>query len=49
MRKQIKKWGGSAVVVFTKEDLKGYDLKIGDIVDLADMIKVEKKEDGNSN
>ena len=49
MRKQIKKWGESAVIVLTKEDLIGYDLKIGDIVDLVDMIKVEKKGNGNIN
>lgn len=41
MRKEIKKWGDSVVIVLTKEDLKVYDLKAGDFVDISDLIKVK--------
>ena len=32
MKKLIKQYGDSAVVVLTKEDLKVYDLKVGDTI-----------------
>ena len=32
MRKEIKKWGDSAVITLTKEDLKLHKLKIKDVV-----------------
>ena len=44
MRKEIKKYGNSAVIVLLKEDMKNYKLKIGDIVDIEDMAKVNKNE-----
>jgi antitoxin component of MazEF toxin-antitoxin module len=34
MRKEIKKWGDSAVIVLTQEDLKVYKLAVGKIVDI---------------
>lgn len=43
MRKEIKQWGDSAVIVLTKEDLKAYDLEVGDFIDLGDMCKVKKE------
>lgn len=43
MRKEIKKYGDSAVIVLTRADLKVYDLKIGDIVDIEDMVKIKKR------
>lgn len=42
MRKEIKQWGDSAVLVLTKEDLKLYNLQIGDIVELDDMVKIQQ-------
>jgi len=42
MRKKIKKWGDSLVVVFTKEDVESYQLKEGDVIELDDMLKVQK-------
>lgn len=42
MRKQIKKWGDSAIIVLSPEDLKVYKLKIGDIVDLSDILKIKE-------
>lgn len=44
MRKQIKQWGDSAVIVLTKEDLKLYGLQIGDIVELDDIVKIQRGE-----
>jgi antitoxin component of MazEF toxin-antitoxin module len=43
MRKEIKQWGDSAVIVFTKEDLRLYNLQVGDIVELDDMVKIQKE------
>lgn len=40
MRKQIKKIGNSAGLIFSLEEMKGYSLKIGDFVDISDMVKV---------
>lgn len=45
MRKEIKAWGNSAGIVFTKEDLKCYDAKIGDIIDLDDIVVIKKKKE----
>lgn len=43
MRKEIKQYGNSAVIVLTKEDLKLHNLEIGDVVDLSDVVKVKNK------
>lgn len=44
MKRRIKKWGDSLVIVFTKEDCEIYDIKLGDILDLSDMrIETRKK------
>lgn len=43
MKKILKKWGNSFVLVFTKEDMEAYKFKEGDIIDLSDMV-VKKKE-----
>ena len=37
MKKKLKKWGNSLVIVFSKEDCEVYKLKEGDV------IKVEKE------
>ena len=34
MKKEIKQYGNSAVLVLTKEDLKLHKLKIGDVVNI---------------
>jgi len=49
MRKEIKTYGNTNVIVLTKSDLKLYGLNVGDIVELT-ITKVEnnalkKKED----
>ena len=47
MRKEIKKWGESAVIVLPKEELKLYGLSIGDIIEVT-IIKYEKEvKNGN--
>lgn len=35
MRKEIKVYGNTQVIVLTKSDLKLYNLKVGDIVEVA--------------
>ena len=44
MRKEIKKYGNSAVVVLTQEDMKNYGWEIGDVIDLSDSMKVVKRK-----
>ena len=34
MRKKIKKYGNSLVIVFTKEDAESYKLKEGNIIEI---------------
>ena len=47
MRKIVKKWGNSLVVVFTKEDIETYEISEGDVVDLEDMFIQKKGENNN--
>ncbi len=59
MKKKLKKWGNSMVVVFTKEECELYKLVEGDTIDLDDIIdlddmlvqkqKKEGKKDGRNN
>lgn len=49
MRKQIKAYGNTSVIVFTKEDLKGYGWKIGDIIDISDASKIQEMMEGKEN
>lgn len=44
MWKEIKKWGNSAVIILTKEELKVRKLKIGDVVNIGDLVKIKKNE-----
>lgn len=44
MRKKIKKWGNSAGILFSRGDLELYDLEIGDIVDIEDIVKVRRRK-----
>ena len=43
LKKEIKKFGNSAVIVLTAENLKLYKLKIGDVVDVEINKTKEKK------
>lgn len=46
MRKQLKKWGDSVIIVISPEDLKNYNLKVGDIIDISDLVKIKKRKNG---
>ncbi len=41
MRKIIKKYGGSYVMILSPEDLQVHDLELGDVVDIGDLVKVK--------
>ena len=43
MKKIVKIWGTSLVLVFDKEDQRIYNIEEGDIIDLSD-IKIEKQK-----
>ena len=43
LRKKLRKYGGSLVIVLDKEDKELYNLKEGDLVDLSDITKVKKR------
>lgn len=43
MRKEIKKWADSRVIVLTKEDLKAYDLREGDIVEIPEIKLIKRR------
>lgn len=45
--RRITKYGGSYVIKLIPEDLKDLDLKIGDIVDIDEIVKL-KQEDENA-
>ena len=43
MKKIIKKTGNSLCIIFDREDCKILELKEGDIVDISDIVKINKK------
>jgi hypothetical protein len=44
LRKKIKKYGNSAVLILSPEDMDVYGWKIGDYLDLSDIVKVKYKK-----
>lgn len=42
MLKRIKKWGSSAVITISPEELELYGLQIGDVIDISDLVKVKE-------
>ena len=44
MKKQIKKYGNSLVIIFNKDEIEWYGLKEKDWIDLGNIIKLQKKE-----
>ena len=42
MKKIIKKYGSSNVIIFNAEDMKIFKLKVGDVIDIQ-LKKEEKK------
>lgn len=43
--KRIKKYGTSAVLVLTVEELRIRGWKVGDNIDISDIIKINGKKD----
>lgn len=44
MKKKVKKWGDSLVIVIDKEDQEIYGIAEGDVIELADMLVQKNKE-----
>ena len=44
MKKRIKTWGSSLVIVFTKDDIDLYGIKEGDVINMDDLLIIEKTE-----
>ena len=49
MKKQIKKIGNSIGITFDAEDKQIYGMRVGDIVDLTNMVLIKNIEDENEN
>jgi len=43
MKKQVKKYGNSLVVVFSKDECQIYDIKVGDILMIEKYFTTNKK------
>jgi putative protein kinase ArgK-like GTPase of G3E family len=43
MKKVIKKYGNSLVIVFTKEEADIYHIKQGDIIDITDIVVIKSR------
>lgn len=44
MRKIVKRWGDSLIILLDAEDCKIYDLEVGDIVNI-EFTKIQSPED----
>jgi antitoxin component of MazEF toxin-antitoxin module len=44
MKKEIKQYGNSAVIVFDKEMMKAYNLKVGDILNFRISVVGRKRK-----
>jgi hypothetical protein len=44
MKKIIKRIGDSVGVIFNKEDVEVYNLHIGDVIDLKEIVKVKREK-----
>lgn len=45
MKKIIQKYGNALVIRFNKDDVQWYNLKVGDILDLGDIVKIRGKKE----
>ena len=43
MKRLVKNYGNTLVIVFSKEDQEIYDIEGGDVVDLGDLVVIKKK------
>jgi hypothetical protein len=48
MKKILKHWGNSLIIILSKEDKKIYNLKEGDIVDI-EMVKLKSNKNEKTN
>lgn len=44
MKKRVKKYGNSLVIVITPEDQDLYGIKEGDVIELGEMLVQEQKK-----
>ena len=44
MKKIVVKQGSSLCVIFTKQEREIYNIDVGDIIDIGDIIIIKKKE-----
>lgn len=44
MKRLVKNYGNTLVIVFSKEDQEIYDIEEGDIVDLGDIVVIKRKK-----
>jgi len=47
MRKIIKRYGNSSVIVFTQEDMKAHGWEIGDVIEMPDSFEKEVEDETN--
>jgi hypothetical protein len=48
MIKQLKQYGNSVIITFDKEELNFYDLEPGDWVDIINLIKIKRGQNGDN-
>lgn len=44
MKRLVKNYGNTLVIVFSKEDQEIYNIKEGDVVDLGDIVIIKNKK-----
>ena len=44
MKKIIKRYGCSNVIILTREDMEIHKLKVGDVIDISDITKVRSRK-----
>ena len=49
MKKQVKRYGDTLVISFSREEQKIYNIKVGTIVDLGDMVVLNQEVKRNGN
>ena len=47
MKKIVKKWSNSLIILFDSEDAKIYGIEEGDVIDISDIVVLKKKVKNN--
>lgn len=42
--RQVKRYGNSYFIALSKIDMKDFELKVGDEVDITEVVKIDKKK-----